>query len=289
LKLSLAIQTPEVKAPVPVALLSGSFEEKLDKAARLGYAGVELLVARPRELKPDRLWRQVAGRSLEVSAIGTGASYMTDGLALLHADSNVREGALRRLEELIFFASDMGAGCVTIGGFRGRAAWVAADDPHRILVDALRRASEHATRRTVRLAVEPLNRYETDIINTADQALSLIAHVGSEAVGLLLDTFHMNIEEPSLSACFEHAMAARKLYHIHVGDSNRHPPGRGHLDFPAIVDTLRKTDYRGYLSAELLPVPDPDIAAEQTVRYMQYVVERKPEKKNTTWSREGQN
>jgi sugar phosphate isomerase/epimerase len=67
-------------------------------------------------------------------------------------------------------------------------------------------------------------------------------------------------------------MAAGRLWHVHLGDSNRLPPGQGHLDFPAIVATLREVGYQGYLSAELLPRPNPDAAAEATIAYMrQYI------------------
>ena len=120
----------------------------------------------------------------------------------------------------------------------------------------------------MRLVLEPLNRYETDIVVDIAEGLALIEAVGCPNVGLLLDTFHANIEEPSLAGTLRQAMAAGRLWHVHLGDSNRLAPGMGHIDFGAIVGTLAEIGYTGYLSAELLPKPDPDAAALATIRHM---------------------
>jgi len=119
-----------------------------------------------------------------------------------------------------------------------------------------------------RLVLEPVNRYEGDIVITAEEGLGLIDEVGHSHLGLLLDTYHVNIEESSLTEPFRRGMAAGRLWHVHLGDSNRLPPGQGHIDFPSIVAALSESGYQGYLSAELLARPDPDTAAEATIKYM---------------------
>jgi sugar phosphate isomerase/epimerase len=116
--------------------------------------------------------------------------------------------------------------------------------------------------------IEPLTRYESDVINTATDGLALIREVGHSHLGLLLDTFHMNIEEPTYAGSIEQSMASGRLWHIHLGDSNRLPPGYGHIDFGVIVAALRQVGYDGYLSAEHFPRPDPDGAAAATARHM---------------------
>ena len=120
----------------------------------------------------------------------------------------------------------------------------------------------------VRLALEPLNRYESDIVNNAEEGLALVEEVGHKSLGLLLDTFHMNIEEAQYDTAIRSAARAGRLFHIHLGDSNRLAPGQGHLDFPTILASLRAVDYRGYLSAELLAHPDGDAAAAKTAQHM---------------------
>jgi sugar phosphate isomerase/epimerase len=268
MKLSLATPTPEVNVPVPVALLTGSFAERLEKAARLGYDGVELMVVRPGELNARDIRARVAARGLEVAAVASGAIFLTEKLALLHADTQWRAQAVARLAALIDFAEAVGAPLVTIGSFRGRQAWLGAGRARPMLIDLLRASAEHAAGRGVRLVLEPLNRYEADIIVTAEQGLALIDEVGHSHLGLLLDTFHVNIEEDSLYDSFRQTMEAGRLWHVHLGDSNRLPPGQGHIDFAGIVATLREAGYRDYVSAELLAHPDPDAAAAATAAHM---------------------
>jgi sugar phosphate isomerase/epimerase len=271
MKLSLAIQTPEVEKAVPVALLSGTLEEKLRRAAQLGAQGVELMTADPQAMD----WQVVAGllhqNGLEAAAVASGAILFSLGLALLHSDQEKAAQAKNRLYSLIDFAAALGAPLVTIGSFRGRSAWVDGDGKAR-LAAILREAGEAAMARSVRLVLEPLNRYEADLINTAEQGLDFLQMVHHPAVGLLLDTFHVNIEETSWTEPFIRLMAAGKLWHVHLGDNNRLPPGFGLIDFPSIVTTLYELGYDGYLSAELLAKPDPDTAAVQTLAYMRTLV-----------------
>jgi sugar phosphate isomerase/epimerase len=99
--------------------------------------------------------------------------------------------------------------------------------------------------------------------------LDLIERVGAANFGLLLDTFHMNIEEPvveeSIRACGE------RIFHFHVADSNRWYPGMGHLDFKSIITTLFATGYQGYISGEFMPKPDSDTAAAMSIDYLRQI------------------
>ena len=272
MKLALATPTPEVTTPIPVALLTGSFGERMQKAARLGYDGVELMVVRPDELRVDQIHTQVSKVGLEVAAIASGAIYMTDKVSLLASDPEVSRRAAIRLDALIDLAAALEAPIVTIGSFRGRLAWAGGPEARGKLVDILRMGAEKAMRQGVRLVLEPVNRYEGDIVITAEEGLGLIEEVGHSHLGLLLDTYHVNIEESSLTDPFRRAMESGRLWHVHLGDSNRLPPGQGHIDFPGIVAALSESGYQGYLSAELLARPDPDTAAEATIKYMRQLV-----------------
>lgn len=272
MKLALATPTPEVTAPVPVALLSGTFAERMQKASRLGYDGVELLVVRPDDLSADEIRTQVSDAGLEVAAIGTGAIYLVDKVTLLASDPDISRRAADRLEALVNFAAAVGAPIVTIGSFRGRLAWAGGPQAREKLARVLHVGADTAMEQGVRLVLEPVNRYEGDIVHTAEEGLAFIREIGHSHLGLLLDTYHVNIEEASLTEPFRMAMTAGRLWHVHIGDSNRLPPGQGHMDFPGIVATLGESGYQGYLSAELLPRPDPDSAAEATVRHMRQFV-----------------
>ncbi len=272
IKLSLAVQTPEVRPVIPVALLNGTFEEKLARAAELGADGLELMTADPASLDHAAIRASLEQNGLEAAAIGSGGVAFAAGLTLLHADAETAAQAEKRLGRLIDFAAGVGAPLVTIGSFRGRLASVGPDGRER-LVDILHRGADYAAARGVRLVLEPLNRYETDIVKNAAEGLALVDEVGHPAFGLLIDTFHANIEERSWVEPFRRVMAAGRLWHVHLGDNNRLPPGQGLMDFPAIVAALRASNYSGYLSAELLARPDPDTAARQTLSFMRPLLE----------------
>lgn len=273
MKLAVATVTPEVTATVPVALLSGSLEERLRKAAALGYDGVELMVVRPADLDAQAIRALLRSLNLEAAAVATGALARVEGLTLLAQNPEVSQQAMVRLQEVVDFASEIGASLVTVGSFRGRLAWAGIGGREK-LVRVLSQACAHGATKGVRLALEPLNRYESDCIHCVDEALKFVREVGHDNLGVLVDTFHANIEEPSIVGGLSQAMAAGRLWHVHVGDSNRLSPGRGHIHFGEIMTVLRALGYQGYLSAELLGHPDPDAAAAATVQYMRHWMPR---------------
>lgn len=264
MKLSITITAPDITETVPVALLQGSFEQRLDKAAALGYDGVELLVNHSETLDARLIRAQVEKRGLEIAAIASGGLAALEKLTLLANDPSTQARAVQKLHALIDFAAQAGAPVVTIGSFRGR---LAQPGDRTALVEILRAAAESAAPLGVSLALEPLNRYETNLIHTAAEGLAFLAEVGHPNLGLLLDTYHGNIEEPSPNDAFRLAAAAGRLFHVHLGDSNRRAPGYGHIDFVAVFQTLRAVDYNGYCSAELLAFPDPTAAAVITAEY----------------------
>jgi sugar phosphate isomerase/epimerase len=267
MRLALAVQTPEVLLPLPVALLSGAWSEKLESAARLGVHSFELMTADPCQLNAPQLREEMHANGVRAVAVGSGAAVMRGGLYLLHSDARVSARARVRLDELIDFAAQVGAPLVTIGSFRGRLSWAGVNGRAQ-LAEILHRAAEHASAAGIRLALEPLNRYEADLINTASEGLAFIDEIGHPALGLLLDTYHANIEEASWETPFRQLMEAGRLWHVHIGDNNRLPPGEGMIDFGGLVRILRSLGYSGTLSAELLARPDPDTAARRTVEYM---------------------
>ncbi|HBU11915.1 MAG TPA: sugar phosphate isomerase/epimerase [Clostridiales bacterium] len=115
-------------------------------------------------------------------------------------------------------------------------------------VENLRVCAAYANDKGVKIAIEPLNRFETDFINTVDQALDLIARIDMPGVGLLLDTFHMNIEESNIPAAIRSAKG--KIYDIHCCANNRGTPGEDNFDWPAIVAALRDAGYDDYCLIE---------------------------------------
>ena len=279
MKLSVATTTPEISEPVPVSLLAGSFSERLEKASELGYEGVELLVGNPQLLDQTEIRTQIRNFDLEVAAVSSGAICLFDGLTLLSSERTTSRQAEARLVSLVVFASLLEAPLVTIGGFRGRLSFVVGASGRAELIEMLGRTLDSAQSVGVRLVLEPLNRYETDIINTTEECLNLIEELDHTHLGLLIDTFHANIEEPSFRYCIEEGMKSGRLWHVHVGDSNRLAPGEGHIDFGAVVATLREFGYEGYCSAELLSGTTPDEKAKATIQHLRQFIPKSKAKR----------
>ncbi len=262
MKLSLVVSIEETSFAAVAA--QGTWRQALARAAELGYDGVELAVRDPTSADAAAALEEAVRAGLAVPALGTGQAYLADGLSLTAPDPDVRRRAVERLRAHLHLAARCGA-LVIVGLVRGRLTG-GREATDRRLREALDRLLPDAGRLGVRVAIEPINRYETDYLVTVEEVLEVVDRVGSPQVGVLADTFHMNIEEASLEDALRRC--GERLFHVHVADSNRRAPGWGHLDFGRLVDVLEEIGYRGFLSAEILPLPDPDQAAAQAVRFL---------------------
>jgi sugar phosphate isomerase/epimerase len=248
----------------PLALLSGTFEEKAAKAAALGYDGVELMVRDPAGLDWAHVKATLADVGLEAPQIVTGELFGADGLCLMTPDDDLYRRTVARVQAVIDLAAYLGTPLVNVGRLRGRLDWMqGVADPWQEAVERLGSVARYAGARNVRIALEPINRYEVDYVLSTQDGLRMVADVGEASLGLMLDTFHMNIEDASIAASLTEA--GPRCWHVHIADSNRLYPGAGHLDFAPIFAALRGMGYTGYVSAELFPRPDPDTAAVKTI------------------------
>jgi sugar phosphate isomerase/epimerase len=130
-------------------------------------------------------------------------------------------------------------------------AWKDPKEEWNWAVESIRGGGEYALSVGVNITIEAWNRYETYLLNRLDQSLELLRDVGLPNAGVMGDTFHMNIDEASIADAFR--KAGTHLNHVHIADSNRAAPGRGHIDFLPVLKALRDIKYKGYLSFELLP------------------------------------
>lgn len=242
----------------------GNVSENVAKIKGLGFDGIELAVRDPNELDVDFLASALRENSLPVSAIGTGQAYVEDGLSFTNPKQEIRKRAIERIKSHARLAERFNA-IVIIGLVRGRKeSGLRDEEVGSWLVEALTECA--SVNENTRFALEPINRYETNLINNVASGLELLDKVKRKNVGLLLDTFHMNIEEPSITESIR--TAQNSLFHFHVADSNRWYPGAGHIDFRSVRDVLDRIGYRDFISAEILPLPDPDTAAKKTITFM---------------------
>jgi sugar phosphate isomerase/epimerase len=268
LSIVLSLQPAQFQA----ATFKGDLETNLGLIAALGYDGVELAIRDPRLVDPVALEKTVAKHKLSVPAIGTGQAWGEEGLSFTDPDEAIRRGAIERILSHLPLAARFKA-VVIIGLIRGVVKpGVSPDQAMDWLVEALQECSAAARPLGVKLALEPINHNETTLINTVAEGIQLIDRVGSDSFGLLLDTYHMNIEEAdmleSIKTCGEH------IFHFHVADSNRKYPGGGHLDFKAILSALESIGYGGWISGEFLPKPDAVTAARQSITNLNKFLDR---------------
>lgn len=247
-----------------------ALELTFQRLQRLGYDGVELM-GEPTQYDSADVVALCRAHGLSVLSIAGMYPWPTDSRDLASPDPAVRGRAVKYLEACVGFAAAVGAPLVIVvpsavakttptPDLRDEAAWDEGyNNAWRNAVAAVRDAAREAEARGVFLAIEPINRYETFLVNTCEQAMRFVDEVGSDAVGVHLDTFHMNIEEADPAAAVH--LAGRRLLNVHVSDSNRQAVGRGHTDFRALMRALRDIGYEGALALEPLPpLPDPYIA-----------------------------
>lgn len=247
-----------------------NLKDSIKKVADLGFDGAELAIRNPKDLKVDDVINIIKENNLEVPAIGTGQAYGEEGLSFSNSDEVVRKTAVERIKDQIIFASYFNAQ-VIIGLIRGKIEeGVNKTEAEEWTIDCLRKCTEFAKEYNIRLTLEPVNRYESNFINTLNEGVEFIKQVGASNLGLLADTFHMNIEEVSIYNSI--VQAKDYITHVHFADSNRWAPGCGHLDFAKIVQSLKKIGYQGYVSAEILPLPDSDSCARLTAETLNKIV-----------------
>ncbi|MEN9676244.1 MAG: hypothetical protein RIS76_2140, partial [Verrucomicrobiota bacterium] len=151
-----------------------------------------------------------------------------------------------------------------IGSMQGRVAeGIEREQALAWLKEELDQLGPRAHALDVPLLYEPLNRYETNLFSTVADSLAFLSTLRTHNVKLLVDLFHANIEERDLAAALR--LAGPAVGHVHFADSNRQAIGFGHTDIAACVQALKDIGYDGYVSAEVLPLPDSETAARQTM------------------------
>jgi sugar phosphate isomerase/epimerase len=250
-------QVPEALAGPFV--LRTPLPEAFATAAAIGFDAVELFLPGPDFISVDEVKSLAQQHSLAIAAVGTGAGMLRHGWSITDEDQENRESALAFISDMIDFGGNLGAPAI-LGSMQGKSTHSKSLE---YLASGLLRCGNLAARHSVPFIYEPLNRYETSLFNRLADAARFLEANCLENVVLLADLFHMNIEEVDLAGSIREA--AKHVGHVHFADSNRQAMGFGHTDPTAVIAALREIGYQGYLSAEILPLPDPETAARQTI------------------------
>ncbi len=235
--------------------------QTLQKISALGYDSVEMY-GEPDRTDTNRLLELSGSCGVSVCGVtGVWGSTSEDAWKrkLLSSDASVQKHAADYVKKCVQMCSALGGGHLNVClfaddslSFYDRTHRVipaerkkkAQDSAVPVLLELARFAADHG----VTLVLEPLNRYSTPYCCTAQDAAYVAGRVNQESLRIMLDTFHMNIEEDS----FEHTISGVKnmLRHMHFADNNRKMPGYGHIDFKAIVGALAKIKYSWYVTFE---------------------------------------
>lgn len=248
------------------AIGQGDWKEISAYISEMGFDGIELAIKEPEKVNKAEVKEHLKRYNLELVAIGTGQLYHDLGLSLIDDNEDIRIKTVNLIKRHIELAADHGAK-VIIGLIRGRLARQASKQiAYEFFKQNLVSLDGYARATGVDLMIEPLNRYETDYLNSIEEVVTFINNCGLKQTGILLDTFHMNIEEPDWNKSIQ--MAKGNLRHIHIADSNRCYPGCGHIDFSNMVKLFNAIGYEGFYSGEMQPVPDLKTAIRRYYNYM---------------------
>ncbi|MFW6381809.1 MAG: 5-keto-L-gluconate epimerase [Bacillota bacterium] len=259
----IVVSTPD--AEFSALAFKEDFQDSIKKVADLGYDAVELAVRDPKSINIEQTRGILEENELPVPALGTGQAYGEEGLSFTDSNPEIREKAVQRIKDHLEFSAQIGQPQIIIGLIRGivdNEEYLSQAEEH--FVDCMQECADYD--RDITLTLEPINRYETNLYNDLLSMKEVIDKIDRPNVKMLVDTFHMNIEEPDMvESIYE---VQDYISHVHVADSNRWAPGCGHIDFSSILEALEDIGYDGAISAEILPEPDPDESARLAIRHM---------------------
>jgi sugar phosphate isomerase/epimerase len=274
IKIAAMIGTPDLQTDT-LAIYSGDLVTAFRKVAALGYDGVEFMMKDPSRLDGDQIRDSLDENGLQLAAICSGHIYGEEGLGLVCPDESTCRRAMERMKSLVdFAAAHFPRGTmVTIGRSRGPGYPGSVAKSLDRMQETFCELADYAQPRGVRVVVEPINVHQANHIHTTQEGIEMVRRVNRPNFGLMLDVYHMNIEDVDIYASLREA--GSMCWFVHFADNNRHWPGSAHLDFARIIDVLDEIGYSGYVSMEILPWPDPDTAARATIDSLRRYIPRR--------------
>lgn len=224
--------------------------------SRTGYDAIEI-----RADVKNYNWKEILHLSkelsLEIGGLTGDGGWPNENQDLANSSSANRKKAVDHFKRQVEAVKEVeGNYLVICPSAVGKIAPLGSDgEDWKWAVDSVRKLTAFADELDVTLVIEPLNRYESCLVNTAEQAIDFVKDVGHPKVRMLLDSYHMNIEEKNMESPF--VLAQDHLEIIHVADSNRQSLGRGHINFEQFISGINKSQFDGYVVVESSP-PGPN-------------------------------
>ena len=255
----------------------------LDPLVEHGFDGFEIAFFEPLKVQVTPIRRALESHGLEALA----CNLLPRGLNPISSDTGERDRTRQHFCDAIRTAAELGAKCLggplyaPVGYLPGRRR---TSDEWSWAIECFQSLGDTLDAYDITLAVEPLNRFETYFLNTAADAVKLSEAIGHPRVGVLLDTFHTNVEEKDVAAAFR--TTGGHLKHIQACENDRGIPGTGHVDFPGVARALADINYEGWITIESLGAwselasaaaiwrdlaPSPEAIAFDGLRYLRSV------------------
>jgi sugar phosphate isomerase/epimerase len=231
----------------------------IDRLARLGYDAVEV-EGEPERHDANRIRKLAENAGLTIDSVCPNFTEQRD---LSHPNPEVRSDAVAYLRAVAEFAAEVGAPIFIVAPTAYARVQPVADplDEWLWAVEGIRTTGDHASSLGVDLTLECWNRYGTYMLNRLDEGARMWRETGIQNGGIMADTFHMNIEERSISGSI--LAHGDLLNHVHLSDSNRLAPGLGHVDFAEVLQALVEVGYEGSMTFELIPSLPNELGSDQ--------------------------
>lgn len=266
------VATPDVKIDESVTAYQGSLEKSFGDLAKLGYDGVELMTLNPKELDWEEVKRLLEKNNLITTLVCTGEIFGQLNLSYTDPNEEIRKEAIRRTKEIIDFAGYLDAD-INIGRIRGQYnKALKQEETWNLAKQAFKEISLYAKEKNVRIALETVTIMQTNFINTLEEGLQMVKDVDEDNFRLMIDVFHLNIEEKDV----HEAIKKYQPYniHVHLADNNRRYPGHCGLDFEKIIRTFKECGYAGNFSTEIYQIPNQEIAAQNAINHLRPILNK---------------
>jgi sugar phosphate isomerase/epimerase len=258
------------KAPVP---LKGELTAMMDKAKEIGFDGVEIHLRSSNLIDYNAVAGHAAKIGIKVTSLCTGMAMAIDGFNLTHMMPEGRDAAARVLMDFIRGGAIMGGSAVSIAYMKGpiQTQWGRTKESTLdVLYETLCPVVELCEKLGNSLSIEAANRFECEFLWTAAETLEFVNRFKSDHVTVHIDTFHMNIEEVDMEQAIRACKG--KIGIFHFSDSDRRHPGRGHVDYKMVVETLRDIGFDGVGAFEFWQDPDGETAARRGLEHIKQFI-----------------
>ena len=235
----------------------------IGKAKEIDFDGIEIPIENPKKINVKKTKEALKSYGIECSSV---CAVLGPDRDVIHPDKAVRENAKKYVKTCVDFATEFGTDivCGPLYSCVGKTKFMRDKEREwKYAVMGLKEIGKYAEDKNVFLAVEPLNRYETRLINLVSDCVKMLKEVDSRAVKLHFDTYHGNIEEKSLGKAIREAGSL--LYHVHACEHDRGTPGSGHIEWKEVAQALKDLGYNRYMVIETFQPGTKEIATAASI------------------------